>query len=166
MRCKNPVVDLHLKFLRNANDIHDMSSLLGSGNLGQSQGSSLLTGSSFFSTSDPDGVNESQRLDHECVQRIQETMQCFAPLVDKHARKRKILCLLASIAGTVLEMSGSLNSAQDSAGTSNAINQASRYLDTLLQAIDCQSFANEKDNHQLTFACQIEPHISWDSHDI
>jgi hypothetical protein len=43
-----------------------------------------------------------------------------------------------SIAGSALDQSASSDSSADAAGTSNASEEASKHLDTILQARDCK----------------------------
>lgn len=88
--------------------------------------------STTISSDDVDG------LDNKLRQDIEKNLKIFEPLLKPTSARREAVGVLASLIGSSLEQSGSSTLTEDSAGTSNAITQASQHLDTILQLTDCE----------------------------
>lgn len=86
--------------------------------------------STTISSDDVDG------LDNKLRQDIEKNLKIFEPLLKPTSARREAVGVLASLIGSSLEQSGSSTLTEDSAGTSNAITQASQHLDTILQLTD------------------------------
>jgi len=75
--------------------------------------------------------------DEAVIQQIERTVKTAETVLTSNS-KRRIALVAVSIAGSALDQAASSDSSADAAGTSNASEEASKHLDTILQARDCK----------------------------